>query len=86
MVESESCRDRKLQQKRIEVSIEPELANANLEKEDLVPGNIVLCSVKSIEDHGLILDCGIEGFSAFVSNKELKMLKSISKLVKKDLC
>ena len=67
VVETESSN-----KKRIEVSIEPELANANLEKEDLVPGNIVLCSVKSIEDHGLILDCGIEGFSAFVSNKELK--------------
>ncbi|KAI5969735.1 RRP5 [Candida margitis] len=58
--------------KRIEVSIEPEVVNANLEKEDLVPGNILSCSVKSIEDHGLILDSGIEGLSAFVSNKELK--------------
>ncbi|KAI5963375.1 RRP5 [Candida theae] len=58
--------------KRIEMSIEPELVNANLEKEDLVPGNILSCSVKSVEDHGLILECGIDGLSAFVSNKELK--------------
>lgn len=58
--------------KRIEMSIEPEIVNSHLEKEDIVSGNILLCSVKSIEDHGLILESGIEGLSAFVSNKELK--------------
>ena len=39
--------------KRIQLSIEPEVVNATLEDEDLTPGNLLQCSIKSIEDHGV---------------------------------
>lgn len=57
--------------KSIALTIEPETVNASVEKEDLTPGNIVQASVKSVEDHGLILNLGLE-VSGFMSKKELK--------------
>ncbi|CAI5756419.1 unnamed protein product [Candida verbasci] len=56
--------------KRIELNIEPEIVNENLENEDLLPGNVLQCFVKSIEDHGVILDTG-KSVSGFISNKDL---------------
>ena len=64
--------DNSQKKRRIELSLEPKLVNANIEDEDLIPGNVILCAVKSVEDHGVILDTGFEKFSAFMSNKELK--------------
>lgn len=57
--------------KKIDLSIEPELVNAAIEEDDLVPGNILQASVKSVEDHGAILDFGREEYSGFLSRKEL---------------
>lgn len=57
--------------KRIELTIEPESVNENLEVDDLIVNNILQCSVKSIEDHGIILDTGKQEYSGFISNKEL---------------
>lgn len=57
--------------KRIQFTIEPEALNANLEDEDLVAGNVLQCSVKSVEDHGIILNTGRPSLSGFISNKEL---------------
>lgn len=53
-------------------SINPEDVNASIEDDDLTPGNIVQASVKSIEDHGVLLDLGLGKLSAFLSKKELK--------------
>lgn len=58
--------------KRIQLSIEPEIVNKSLEKEDLIISNLLQCSVKSIEDHGIILNTGLKEFTGFISNKELK--------------
>lgn len=58
--------------KRITLSIEPEVVNASIEDSDLTAGNILQASVKSVEDHGIILDLGHNEFSGFVSKKELK--------------
>lgn len=63
--------------KRIQLSIEPEVVNATLEDEDLTPGNLLQCSIKSTEDHGVILNVGRSNFSGFISNKELKNSKDI---------
>lgn len=63
--------------KRIQFSIEPEVVNSSLEDEDLTPGNLLQGSVKSIEDHGIILNVGKPNLSGFISNKELKNAKDI---------
>lgn len=58
--------------KRIQFTIEPEAVNATIEEDDLTLGNVLQASVQSIEDHGVVLNLGIEGFSGFMSKKEMK--------------
>lgn len=58
--------------KNITLSIEPLVVNASIESEDLTPGNILQGSVKSVEDHGIVMDFGIDSISGFLSKKELK--------------
>lgn len=53
-------------------SINPEDVNASIEEDDLTPGNILQASVKSIEDHGVLLNFGLGKLSGFLSKKELK--------------
>lgn len=57
--------------KRIQLTVEPESVNESLETDDLIINNILQCSVKSVEDHGIILDTGKSEYSGFISNKEL---------------
>lgn len=59
--------------KRIELSILPREANAGLKKADLVVNSMVQATVASVEDHGLIMDLGIEeaDVRGFMSSKEL---------------
>ncbi|KAF8323027.1 hypothetical protein DL93DRAFT_2049827 [Clavulina sp. PMI_390] len=56
--------------KRVELSIAPEKVNAGVAKRDLVPGFNISAVVKSVEDHGYILDTGVAGVSGFLSLKE----------------
>ncbi|KAI5951425.1 RRP5 [Candida jiufengensis] len=67
----ESSDENNQKRKRIELNIEPESVNNGLEKEDLIIGNVLQASIKSIEDHGIILDLGIEGYSGFILNKDI---------------
>ncbi|KAL3478626.1 hypothetical protein BJX99DRAFT_224047 [Aspergillus californicus] len=59
--------------KRIELSIDPRSANSGLKKTDLIVDSAVQASVISVEDHGLIMDLGIEGSDVrgFMSSKEI---------------
>ncbi|KAL2011206.1 hypothetical protein VTN00DRAFT_3924 [Thermoascus crustaceus] len=59
--------------KRIELSIDPRNANSGLSKSDLVVNTAVQASVVSVEDHGLVMDLGIEGadVKGFMSSKEI---------------
>ncbi|KAL4871045.1 hypothetical protein BDV12DRAFT_164650 [Aspergillus spectabilis] len=59
--------------KHIELSIDPRSANSGLQKTDLVVETAVQASVMSVEDHGLIMDLGIEGSDVrgFMSSKEI---------------
>lgn len=59
------------QKKRIELSIEPETLNKDLEDDDLIPGNSIQASVKSIEDHVVILNIG-KSNDGFILKKDLK--------------
>ncbi|GMM31738.1 Rrp5 protein [Martiniozyma asiatica (nom. inval.)] len=61
------------QRKRIELTIDPSKVNSSLdEKEDLTQNNVIQASVKSIEDHGIVLNIG-SNFkkSGFISKKEI---------------
>ncbi|PKY05516.1 nucleic acid-binding protein [Aspergillus campestris IBT 28561] len=59
--------------KRIELTVDPRKANHGLLKSDLVTNSAVQASVVSVEDHGLVMDLGIEGadIKGFVSSKEI---------------
>ncbi|ODV88206.1 hypothetical protein CANARDRAFT_26349 [[Candida] arabinofermentans NRRL YB-2248] len=74
VVESSSKTTKKASRtkKRIELTIEPSKVNSGMdEDEDLIVNSIIQVSVKSVEDHGAILNVGFEKFNGFISNKEL---------------
>lgn len=68
-VQSNTALEAKKKQKRIELTIEPSATN-QLADEDLSRNCTVQCSVKSIEDHGAILDLGVKGITGFISKKD----------------
>lgn len=59
--------------RRIELAVDPRQANVGLSKSDLVDDTAVQASVVSVEDHGLVMDLGIEGsdVKGFMSSKEI---------------
>ncbi len=59
--------------RRIELSIHSEQANAGITAKELVPNTMVMASVVSVEDHGLIMDIGlsVSGIGGFMSSKEI---------------
>ncbi|KZF26527.1 nucleic acid-binding protein [Xylona heveae TC161] len=59
--------------KRIELSINPRAANPGLSKSDLIVNSMVQASVTSVEDHGLVMDVGIDDKSlkGFMSSNEV---------------
>jgi rRNA biogenesis protein RRP5 len=58
--------------KRIELSLNPKLANRELTNAEMLPNCMVQASVASVEDHGLIMDLGLDeaGIKGFMSSKE----------------
>lgn len=59
--------------KRIELSLQPPMANAGITVKELVPGCAIQASVMSVEDHGLVMSLGLEdkSITGFMSSKEL---------------
>ncbi|EGC41713.1 ribosomal RNA processing protein RRP5 [Histoplasma capsulatum var. duboisii H88] len=59
--------------KHIELSVDPREANSGLSKSDLVVNATVQASVLSVEDHGLVMDLGLEDGQTrgFMSSKEI---------------
>jgi rRNA biogenesis protein RRP5 len=59
--------------KRIELSLDPHLVNKGLSKSDIVVDSMVQASVVSVEDHGLVMDLGLEDTTVkgFMGSKEL---------------
>ncbi|KAJ6036648.1 RRNA biogenesis protein RRP5 [Penicillium herquei] len=59
--------------KRLELTIDPRQTNTGLSKSDLVKESVVQATVVSVEDHGLVMDLGIEGsdLKGFMSSKEI---------------
>ncbi|KAF9015563.1 U3 snoRNP-associated protein Rrp5 [Cyathus striatus] len=56
--------------KRLELSVDPALVNAGVQKVDLKSGFTLSATVKSLEDHGYILDMGVQDTSGFLSFKD----------------
>lgn len=59
--------------RRIELSIRPQEANFGITTKELAPLSMVMASVVSVEDHGLIMDLGLSdsGVRGFMSSKEI---------------
>ena len=59
--------------KRVELSLQPSLANAGVTVKELAAGSAIQASVTSVEDHGCIMDLGLEdkSITGFISSKEL---------------
>ena len=59
--------------RRIELCTDPRLANEGLSKAELVVNNMVQASVVSVEDHGLVMDFGLDDSSVrgFMSSREI---------------
>ncbi|KAL8735911.1 MAG: hypothetical protein Q9166_000473 [cf. Caloplaca sp. 2 TL-2023] len=66
----------------IELSVNPRETNTPLKKTDLVMNSIIQASVKSVEDHGMIMDLGMEedAVRGFMSSKELGKNVEISQV------
>ncbi|KAI0652084.1 hypothetical protein C8Q79DRAFT_76749 [Trametes meyenii] len=58
--------------RRVELSLVPEKVNEGVAKTDLRSGFTISASVKSVEDHGYILDLGIPEVSGFLSFNDAK--------------
>ena len=59
--------------KHIELSVNPTQVNAGLDKVNIVPSTMVQATVQSVEDHGLIMNVGLEDTSVrgFMSSREI---------------
>ncbi|KAF3010122.1 rRNA bioproteinsis protein rrp5 [Neopestalotiopsis sp. 37M] len=59
--------------KRIELSLRPEQTNSGLSNTDVVTNTTVMATVTSVEDHGFVMDLGLENskVKGFLSRKEL---------------
>ncbi|GAB7345593.1 hypothetical protein MBLNU457_3893t1 [Dothideomycetes sp. NU457] len=68
--------------RRIELSVEPKLANAGFIASDVKENFMVQASVRSVEDHGLVMDLGLDddAYKGFVSKKELGKSCDIAKV------
>ncbi|CAG8443421.1 4110_t:CDS:10 [Diversispora eburnea] len=56
----------------IGLSLSPKEVNRDIEQEDLVKGLIIAASVRSVEDHGYILDIGMKNINCFLNTKNSK--------------
>ena len=57
----------------IELSINPRLANCGLTKADILAGSMLQASVTSVEDHGLVMNLGLEdpAIRGFIPSKQI---------------
>lgn len=56
---------------RISLSLEPELINRNLDPSKLRKRSKIIGTVSSVEDHGYVIDTGIENLRAFLAIKDI---------------
>ncbi|USW50057.1 Putative rRNA biogenesis protein Rrp5 [Septoria linicola] len=68
--------------KHIELSLDPTAVNGGLPEDNVVVNSTVQATVRSVEDHGLIMDLGLsdESVNGFVSKKELGSAYKLDKV------
>jgi rRNA biogenesis protein RRP5 len=59
--------------RRIELSLKPQQSNAAISPENIIVNSTLMASVISVEDHGIIMDLGLQApdMRGFVSSKEI---------------
>ncbi|OBT77441.1 hypothetical protein VF21_04208 [Pseudogymnoascus sp. 05NY08] len=59
--------------RRIELSLQPQQANSGITAKELAPNSMIMASVVSVEDHGIIMDIGLQksAIGGFMSSKEI---------------
>lgn len=59
--------------RRIELSLRPQQANNMLTPQNIIINSTIMASVASVEDHGLVMDLGLQGsdLRGFLSSKEV---------------
>jgi rRNA biogenesis protein RRP5 len=70
VVDSTAASDRS-KKKHIDLSLEPELVNAEIDKEDVLKHKLLQVSVTSIEDHGIIVSFGHATLTGFIKKSAL---------------
>jgi rRNA biogenesis protein RRP5 len=61
----------KSKKKHIALSIEPEMVNASISNDDVLPKTLLQVSVNSIEDHGFIVSTGLANLTGFIKKSAL---------------
>jgi rRNA biogenesis protein RRP5 len=56
--------------RKVELTLEPSLVNEGILPSDLSPGFLLPMTLKGREDHGYLVDTGIQGLSGFISFKD----------------
>ncbi|KAK5109297.1 hypothetical protein LTR62_007171 [Meristemomyces frigidus] len=66
----------------IELSIDPQNVNGGLDADNLVVNSMIQASVRSVEDHGLVMDLGLSSsdVKGFISKKELGVGYELEKM------
>jgi rRNA biogenesis protein RRP5 len=59
--------------RRIELSLQPQQSNGDLTRQNIIPNSMLMASVSSVEDHGVIMDIGLSGSDVrgFLSSNEI---------------
>ncbi|KAF7723464.1 rRNA bioproteinsis protein rrp5 [Apophysomyces ossiformis] len=58
--------------RRLELTLKPQAVNEGIAKVDVVPGMTLGAAVQSVEDHGYILNLGVNGLTGFCKHKDAK--------------
>jgi rRNA biogenesis protein RRP5 len=68
--------------RRIELSLRPQQSNNSLYAQNVIPNNMVMASVASVEDHGLVMELGLIDVTVkgFMSSKEVGKGIELSKV------
>lgn len=61
------------------LSMEPQLINQNIHNSYLVKNAKIVCTIKSIEDHGYVVDTGIANVRAFLATENVDKEKKYCK-------
>ncbi|OQS07493.1 rRNA biogenesis protein rrp5 [Thraustotheca clavata] len=64
--------------KRIELSMRASLVNGNLSAKHIAKGASLYASVVSVEDHGVIMNVGVRGYTGFVPMKDLHLPEGLT--------